>query len=69
MVARITADPTQSIAGWRLKPSGEPLRMPTLPPCMFAKLTHIPPPIHGNGLTRHVVVQGKHDGDSGNVLH
>jgi hypothetical protein len=32
-------------------------------------LAHIPPAVHGNSLTRHVVIHGKHDGDSGNVLH
>jgi hypothetical protein len=45
------------------------LRVPTLPPSILVKLTHIPPAIHGNALPRHVVVQGKHDGDSSNVLH
>jgi hypothetical protein len=32
------------------------------------RLAHIPPAIHGNGLAGHVVVQGKHDGNSGNIL-
>ena len=31
-------------------------------------LTHIPPAVHGNGLTRHVIIHGKHDGDSGNII-
>ena len=43
-------------------------QVPTLPPCILAKLAHIPPAVHGNSLTRHVVIHGKHDGDGGNVL-
>jgi len=31
-------------------------------------LAHIPPAVHGDGLTRHVVIHGKHDGDSGNII-
>jgi hypothetical protein len=31
-------------------------------------LAHIPPAVHGNSLTRHVVIHGKHDGDSSNIL-
>jgi hypothetical protein len=32
-------------------------------------LAHIPPAVHGDGLPRHVVIHGKHDGDRSNVLH
>jgi hypothetical protein len=34
----------------------------------LVRLAHIPPAVHGNSLTRHVVIHGKHDGDSGNII-